>query len=71
MVGAFDGQDLDLQLFRDKNNDGVLSANELAAASRKLNSPNEQINKSLAAGTYFLRVVGVNGETNYHLTLGA
>jgi len=52
-------------------NDGVLSANELVASSHKLNSPNEQISKSLAAGTYFLKVVGVNGETNYHLTLKA
>lgn len=71
MIGTLDGEDLDLQLFRDKNNDGVLSSNELVASSHNLNSPNEQIKKSLSAATYFLRVVGVNGETNYHLTLNA
>lgn len=71
LVGVIGGQDLDLQLYRDKNNDGVLSTNELVASSHKLNSPNEQISKSLSAGTYFLKVVGVNGETNYHLTLKA
>jgi hypothetical protein len=71
MIGALSGQDLDLELYRDKNNDGILSAGELITASRKLNSASEQITKSLATGTYFLRVVGVNGETNYHLTLKA
>ena len=71
LIGVLGGQDLDLQLFRDKNNDGMLSANELIASSRHVDSPNEQIQKSLSAGTYFLRVVGVNGETNYHLTLNA
>jgi hypothetical protein len=70
-IGVLSGQDLDLQLYRDKNNDGVLSANELVASSHKANSPNEQISKSLTSGTYFLKVVGVNGETNYHLTLKA
>jgi hypothetical protein len=71
LIGALSGQDLDLQLYRDKNNDGVLSPSELVASSHKPNSPNEQISKSLTAGTYFLKVVGVNGETNYHLTLKA
>jgi hypothetical protein len=71
LIGAQDGQDLDLLLYRDKNNDGVLSASEVVASSRKLDSPNEQITKSLSAGTYFLRVAGINGETNYHLTFKA
>ena len=69
MTGALAGQDLDLELFVDKNHDGVLSANERVALSSHVDSPNEQIIKSLAAGTYFLRVDGVNGETNYHLKL--
>jgi hypothetical protein len=71
LSGKTSGQDLDLQLYQDKNHDGKLTANELVASSAHLNSPNEQIKKLLAAGTYFLRVVGVNGETNYHLTLTA
>jgi hypothetical protein len=71
LIGILGGQDLDLQLFQDKNKDGVLSSNELIASSHKFNTANEQISKSLAAGTYFLKVVGVNGETNYHLTLKA
>ena len=71
LIGDHDGQDLDLLLFQDKNNDGKLTSNELIAASKHLNSPNEQISKSLSAGTYFVRVAGLNGETNYHLTLKA
>jgi hypothetical protein len=71
MIGLLSGQDLDLQLYRDKNNDGVLSSNELITSSHKLNSPNESFSKSLSAGTYYVKVVGVNGETNYHLTLNA
>ncbi len=71
MIGVLDGQDLDLQLYRDKNNDGVLSSSELITSSHKLDSPNESFSKSLAAGTYYVKVVGVNGETNYHLTLKA
>jgi hypothetical protein len=71
MTGSLSGQELLLQLYRDKNNDGVLSSNEIIAVSNHLNSPNEQISKSLASGTYFVRVVGINGETNYHLSLTA
>lgn len=71
MTGALAGQDLNLELFSDRNHDGILSASERIAFSGKVNTANEQIIKSLAAGTYFLRVVGVNGDTNYHLTLNA
>jgi hypothetical protein len=71
MVGDHAGQDLDLFLYQDKNNDGKLTANEIIASSKHLNSPNEQISKSLSKGTYFVRVAGLNGETNYHLTLKA
>jgi len=70
-TGSLSGQELVLQLYRDKNNDGVLSSNELIAASNHPNSPNEQISKSLSSGTYYVRVVGINGETNYHLALTA
>jgi hypothetical protein len=69
LTGSTPGQDLALQIFRDKNNNGKLDSNELIAATDHRDSPNEQITRSLAAGTYFVRVVGVNGETNYHLSL--
>jgi hypothetical protein len=71
MTGKLSGQDLDLQLYVDKIHDGKLTANELIASSSTINTANEQITKLLAAGTYFLRVAGLNGETNYHLTMNA
>jgi hypothetical protein len=71
MIGQHDGQAIGLQLFQDKNHDGVLSGNEIIASSFKPNTANQQLQKSLKAGTYFVRVVGINGETNYHLTLHA
>ena len=71
MIGVLDGQDLDLQLYRDKNNDGVLSANETDHVEPQAGFAEREITKSLAAGTYYVKVVGVNGETNYHLTLKA
>jgi hypothetical protein len=63
------GEDLVLQLIRDANNNGVIDATDIIAASNHLNSPNESIIKPLAAGTYFARVAGVNGATNYTLSL--
>jgi hypothetical protein len=71
MTGMVAGQDLNLELFQDKNHDGFLAASERIALSGKLSTANEQIIKSLAAGTYFLRVKGVSGDTNYHLSLNA
>ncbi len=71
LIGDTDGQDLDLLLYQDKNNDGKLTSNELIASSKHANSPNEQFSKSISSGTYYVKVVGVNGETNYHLTLKA
>jgi hypothetical protein len=71
MTGASAGQDLNLELFQDKNHDGFPAATERIALSGKLSTANEQIIKSLAAGTYFLKVKGVSGDTNYHLTLNA
>ena len=70
-TGTLSGEDLDLELYSDKNHDGVLTANERVAVSKHADSPSEQIVKALSAGTYFARVVGVNGETNYHLSLKA
>ena len=71
LAGVLSGQDLNLELYRDKNNDGVLVASERISSSAKPDTANEQISKSLGAGTYFVRVVGINGETNYHLKLTA
>jgi hypothetical protein len=71
MIGALSGEDLDMQLYQDKNNDGQISSNEIVAVSAKKNSPNETINKTIGKGTYFLRIYGVNGDTNYHLTMKA
>ncbi|HEX8914201.1 MAG TPA: pre-peptidase C-terminal domain-containing protein [Humisphaera sp.] len=71
LAGSQAGQDLALQLYKDKNGNGVLDAGELLAASDKVNTANEQVTKALAAGTYFVRVVGLNGDTNYKLSLTA
>jgi hypothetical protein len=71
LTGKTSGQDLKLILYRDKNNDGKLTNDEIITISDAPNSPNEQFSKTLAAGTYYVRVFGVNGETNYHLSLTA
>jgi hypothetical protein len=71
LTGSIPGQELKLILYRDKNNDGRLTNDEIIAQSNNPNSPNEQITQSLAAGTYYVRVFGINGETNYHLSLTA
>src|SRR4051812_28181588 len=46
MNGKLSGQDLDLQLFVDKNHDGKLTADELVASSKRLDTANEQITKA-------------------------
>jgi hypothetical protein len=71
LTGATSGQDLKLILYRDKNNDGKLTDDEIITLSDVVNSPNEQITRQLGSGTYYVRVWGINGETNYHLALTA
>jgi hypothetical protein len=71
LTGTLEGEDLKLLLYRDKNNDGKLTDDEIITVSNVANSPNELITRQLAAGTYYVRVWGVNGETNYHLALTA
>jgi hypothetical protein len=71
LTGTLSGEDLKLILYRDKNNDGKLTDDEIITLSDVVNSPNELITRQLAAGTYYVRVWGVNGETNYHLALTA
>jgi hypothetical protein len=63
------GKNAVLQLIRDANNNGVLDAGEVLAASDNPNSANESITRSLTAGTYFVRMAGVAGATNYALSL--
>lgn len=63
------GEDIAIQLIQDKNNNGKIDTGEILAASNKANSPTESISKSLTAGKYFARVFGVNGGTNYTISL--
>lgn len=63
------GEDSLLQLIRDKNNNGVVDAGEVLATSNKPDSTTESITKLLGPGTYFVRLLGVNGGTNYTLKL--
>ncbi|HWE95244.1 MAG TPA: pre-peptidase C-terminal domain-containing protein [Tepidisphaeraceae bacterium] len=63
--------DADLQLIRDANHDGIVQPSEVLATSSHSGRANESISKSLAAGTYFIRVLDRSGEANYHLSLSA
>ncbi|MBD2439666.1 DVUA0089 family protein [Nostoc sp. FACHB-110] len=62
------GEDLSLALIKDANNNGVIDAGDILATSNVLNSPTEKLSRVLSAGQYFVRVLGVNGATNYTLT---
>jgi hypothetical protein len=64
-----DGEDLSLSLIRDANGNGAVDADEVLATSDALNSPYESVSAALEAGDYFVRVSGVNGSTNYRLTM--
>jgi Ca2+-binding RTX toxin-like protein len=61
------GEDLSLSLIRDVNGNNIIDAGDVLATSNILNSPTESINRLLGAGTYFARVQGINGGTNYTL----
>jgi Ca2+-binding RTX toxin-like protein len=61
------GEDLSLSLIRDVNGNSIIDAGDVLATSNILNSPTESINRLLGAGTYFARVQGINGGTNYTL----
>jgi hypothetical protein len=62
------GQDLQLWLIQDKNNNGLIDEGEVVAHSDNLDSPAEQISTPLSTGKYFVRVSGVNGATIYQLS---
>jgi Ca2+-binding RTX toxin-like protein len=61
------GEDLSLSLIRDVNGNNTIDAGDILVTSNILNSPTETITRLLGAGTYFARVQGVNGSTNYTL----
>jgi hypothetical protein len=62
-----DGEDLSLSLIQDKNNNGVLDGGETLTQSKNVNSPKEQVARTLAPGKYLVLVSGFNGATNYNL----
>lgn len=61
------GEDLRLTLIKDGNGNGVVDSGDTLATSDISNSPDESIIRVLGAGTYFVRVQGINGSTNYSL----
>lgn len=63
--------DADLQLIRDANNNGIVDFGEVLASSVLSSSATDSINRTLDAGTYFVRVYQAVGDTNYRLTLAA
>ncbi len=64
--------DPDIEVIRDFNGDNVIDANEILGFSENEGTSNEAITlNSLAAGTYFVRVIQFEGDTNYNLALTA
>ncbi len=63
--------DVDLELIQDINGQGAVGLSDIIASSNNLGTAAEQIvsNGILPAGTYFLRVSQVEGDTNYNLRL--
>ncbi|MBE9070974.1 hypothetical protein IQ260_30515, partial [Leptolyngbya cf. ectocarpi LEGE 11479] len=71
-----DGDDADLRLFRDSNNNGFLdSGDRQVASSRRGGNMNDVINYSATGGRYFAQVEryagGSNGAVSYDLDLSA
>jgi hypothetical protein len=62
------GEDLSMALIKDANNNGVIDSGDIIASSNVANSPNESITRTLGAGKYFVRMMGVNGGCNYSLS---
>lgn len=70
------GDDADLRLFRDSNNNGVLdSGDRQVASSHRSGNANDVINYSATGGRYFAQVeryaAGSNGAVSYDLDLAA
>ena len=62
------GEDLSLALIQDKNNNGTVDPGDIITQSQVVDSPFETITQTLNPGTYYVRVEGVNGGTNYALS---
>jgi hypothetical protein len=72
LVGIFktdgvSGEDLSLTLIKDNNGNGAIDSGDTLHTANISNQPDERIRRWLAAGTYFLRVHGINGATDYSL----
>lgn len=63
--------DADVDLIRDANGNGTVDSDEILESSSALGSATEQISANLASGTYFIRVLQYEGDTNYNLSLSA
>jgi hypothetical protein len=59
----------DFRLIWDGNSNGLIDLTEVLASATQSSTNAEQMNQSLAAGTYFVQVWGGSGETAYNLTL--
>ncbi|NJR50120.1 MAG: hypothetical protein HC780_11670 [Leptolyngbyaceae cyanobacterium CSU_1_3] len=63
--------DADVRLLQDKNQNGAIDPGEILAWQWERGSTNESIRRFLAAGDYFVQVMGYNGQTaNYSLATG-
>ncbi|HIK28603.1 MAG: PPC domain-containing protein [Oscillatoriaceae bacterium SKW80] len=62
--------DIDIEVIRDFNGNNLIENNEILGFSENDGTSNEVINlQNLAPGTYFVRVIQFEGETNYNLTM--
>jgi hypothetical protein len=61
--------DADVRLIQDINGNGIIDSNDEIVRSDRSGTPNESINRSLTAGTYFVQVYQYIGDTNYTLNL--
>ena len=58
-----------LSLIRDTDGDGVIDPGETLSSSSNAGNASEHIARTLAAGTYFVRVSRVSGAPSYNLRL--
>ncbi len=62
--------DADIEVIQDSNNNGEID-DEVIESSVSSDTTEESISAILAAGTYYIRVLQFEGDTNYNLTLSA
>jgi hypothetical protein len=63
------GENTILELIQDKNNNGAVDPGDILVMTADNGIGSALISKSLAAGTYFLRVLNTNGGTNYTISV--